>query len=160
MKKKFAFLVLSLALFTSCATHKYSQINHSKFYQEDYPDNVFKTNVFNSNDSISELFVQVDINTLAVLSGISRAEVLNNFVLDYSLVEGNKEKEVIQVGRINLFDSPDQSEFYKSFKIRLKTKTLGAFVLFSSIENKTKSKVYTSYYFLRSPYLVYHIKAK
>jgi GWxTD domain-containing protein len=144
MFKKTFFLLIIVALFSSCATHKYSQLNHAKFYQEDYPGNVFKTKVFNANDSISELFVQVDLTTLAVVSGKSKVEVLKEYVFDYSLVDGNKEKEVLQVGRINLADSPDKSENHKSFKIKLHTQANGVYTLFASLENKSGTKAFTS----------------
>lgn len=144
MFKKIFLLVAVAALFSSCATHKYSQINHSKFYQEDYPGNIFKTKVFNANDSISELFVQVDMNALAIVSGKSKEEALKSYVFDYSLVNGLKEKEVLQVGRINLVESPDNSENYKSFKILLKTQAIGQYVLFASLENKVSAKAYTA----------------
>lgn len=144
MFKKIFFLVAIVAMLSSCATHKYSQINHSKFYQEDYPGNVFQSMVFNANDSISELFVQVDLGALAVLNGISKTEALNSFVFDYSLVDGIKEKEVLQVGRINLTESPDDSENSKSFKIKLRTHASGQYVLFASLEDKSGAKAFTS----------------
>jgi len=144
MFKKTFFLIVIVAILSSCATHKYSQINHSKFYQENYPGNVFKSKVFNANDSISELFVQVDLSALAVLSGKSKTEVLNNFVFDYSLVDGIKEKDVLQQGRINLTESPDNSENQRSFKIKLSTQPSGQYVLFTSIESKSGDKAFTS----------------
>lgn len=144
MFKKTFLLLLVVMLFSSCATHKYSQINYAKFYQKDYPGNVFKSIVFNANDSISELFVQVDLNALAVVTGKSKAEVLNEYVFDYSLVNGLKEKEVLQVGRINLTESPDNSKNHKSFKIKLQTQASGEYVLFASLENKSETKVFTS----------------
>lgn len=144
MFKKLFLVLTVVALFSSCATQKYSQVNYAKYYQKDYPGNIFQSTVFNANDSISELFVQVDLNALALVSGKSKAEVLKEYVFDYSLVDGQNEKEMLQVGRINLIDSPDDSERYKSFKIMLKIKTKGEFTLFSSIENKEESKIFTS----------------
>jgi len=134
-----------VAIFSSCVTGKYTQINHSRFYQEDYPGNVFKTKVFNANDSISELFVQVDINALAVLSGKSKVEAVNSFVFDYSLAEGVKEKNILQIGRINLVESPDNNPNFKSFKIKLRIpQSYGQYVLFSSVEDKLATKMFTS----------------
>jgi len=144
MFKKSFLLLIVVALFSSCATHKYSQVNYAKFYKKDYPGNIFKSKVFNANDSISELFVQVDLNALATVSGKSKAEVLKEYVFDYSLVDGLKEKEVLQVGRVNLIDSPDKSDHYRSFKIKLKTKAKGDYTLFSSLENKAETNAYTS----------------
>lgn len=144
MYKKLFFLFLAVAFFSSCATHKYAQINHAKFYQNDYPGNVFKSIVYNANDSISELFVRVDLKALAILSGLSKEEALHQYMFDYNLVDGAKEKEVLQTGRVNLMDSPDSSKNYKFFKIKLRTQASGNYVLFSSIEDKTATKVFTS----------------
>ena len=144
MFKKTFFLITLVAILSSCATHKYSQINHSKFYQENYPDNVFKSTVFNANDSISELFVQVDLSALAVLSGKSKTDAIKDYVFDYSLVNGLKEKEVLQVGRVNLSESPDNSTNHKSFKIKLLTQASGQYILFASLEDKSGSKAFTS----------------
>jgi len=144
MFKKIFLLLIVVVLFSSCATHKYSQLNYAKFYEEDYPGNIFKTKVFNANDSISELFVQVDLNALALVSGKSKEEALKEYVFDYSLVDGLKEKEVLQVGRISLVDSPDNSDNHKSFKIKLRTNAVGNYVLFSSLENKSETKAFTS----------------
>ena len=137
-------LIALVAIFSSCATHKYAQINHSKFYQEDYPGNVYKSKVFNSNDSTSELFVQIDLQALAVVSGKSKVESLNEYVFDYSLVNGFKEKEVLQTGRINISESPNNNEIYSSFKIKLNTLADGNYVLFTSLEDKTNSKAFVS----------------
>ncbi|RLD37972.1 MAG: hypothetical protein DRI74_05250 [Bacteroidetes bacterium] len=144
MFKKTFFILSLVAIFSSCATNKYSQLNYAKLYQQDYPGNIFQSKVFNANDTISELFVQVNLNALAVASGESKTEALKNYIFDYSLIDANKEKEVLQQGRINLTDSPDKSENYKSFKIKLHTQASGEYVLFSGIENKSGTKAFTS----------------
>ncbi|HAG14909.1 MAG TPA: hypothetical protein DCG69_00080 [Bacteroidales bacterium] len=144
MIKRTFFLMVVVVIFSSCATHKYSQINHAKFYQTDYPGNVFKSTVFNTSDSISELFVQVNLNALSVLSGQSKAEILNSYVFDYSLLDGAKEKVVLQSGQVKISDSPDANESFASFKIKLKTLQGNQFVLFSSIESLAQQKAYTT----------------
>ena len=144
MYKKIFFLVTVVAIFSSCATHKYSQINHAKFYEQDYSGNVFKSTVFNTNDSISELFVQVDLNALAVLSGKSKADALKEYIFEYSMVDGAKEKEVLQTGRINLTESPDNSDNHLSFKVKLHTQPRGHYVLFTSLEDKMATKAFIS----------------
>ncbi|MBN2237174.1 MAG: GWxTD domain-containing protein [Bacteroidales bacterium] len=137
--------MLTIIVFlSSCATHKYAQINYAKFYQEDYPGSVFKTQVFNANDSMTELFVQVNLNTLAIVSGKTKTEVAKDFVFDYSLVEGLKEKEVMQEGKVAIAESPDADENSKSFKIKLKTPAVGQFVLFSSVQSENLKKSFTS----------------
>lgn len=144
MYKKLFFLLIVVGLFSSCATHKYAQINHAKFYQQDYPGSVFKSLVFNANDSISELFVRVDLKALSILSGLSEEEASKRYIFDYNLVDGAKEKEVLQAGRLNLKDSPDSSQHFKFFKIKLRTEAIGQYVLFSSIEDKSSTQIFTS----------------
>lgn len=142
MFKNTFILIAFVAIFSSCATHKYAQINHSKFYQEDYPGNVFKQKVFNTNDSISELFVQIDLDALHIVTAKSKDEILKDYVFDYSLVDGIKEKEILQTGRINILDSPNISEKYSSFMIKLKTQAKGQYVLFSSLEDISTKKTF------------------
>lgn len=144
MFRRVLFLIVLFAFFSSCVTHKYAQVNHARFYEENYPGNILKTSVFNTNDSISEFFVQVDLKALSALSGKSISEILQSYVFDFSLLEGLKEKEILQSGRMSLKDSPDQSEFFKSFKIKLRTLNSGPYVLFSSIESNMPSEAYTS----------------
>lgn len=142
MFKKVFFLAAVVSLLFSCTTSKYSQTNLSKFYKEDYPGNVFKTKVFNTNDSISELFVQVNVNTLALLAGQSKTETLNNYVFDYQLVNSLNEKEISQSGQIEISKSPDKSVNHKSFKIKLRTQKVGQYFLYCNLKGPSGKKVF------------------